>query len=95
MESGQPKLNFEEPQIKSDGTQTWLKTSKVPLHDKDGHVIGVLGTYEDITEHKGPRPNWRLPVRCWKRSCKTARTASTSKINSRGLSATATPSKNS
>jgi PAS domain S-box-containing protein len=52
MDSGQPKLNFEEPQIKSDGTQTWLKTSKVPLHDKDGRVIGVLGTYEDITEHK-------------------------------------------
>ena len=24
--------------------------NKVPLHDKDGRVIGVLGTYEDITE---------------------------------------------
>lgn len=25
-------------------------TNKVPLHDSDGHVIGVLGTIEDITE---------------------------------------------
>ena len=24
----------------------------MPLHDKDGHVIGVLGTYEDVTERK-------------------------------------------
>jgi PAS domain S-box-containing protein len=52
METGQPKLNYEEPQLKSDGTQTWLMTSKVPLHDKNGRVIGVLGTYEDITDRK-------------------------------------------
>ena len=50
--SNQPKVNYEEPQIKADGTQGWLRTSKVPLHDRDGRVIGVLGTYEDITEHK-------------------------------------------
>ena len=52
METGRPKLNYEEPQVKRDGTQRWLRTSKVPLHDKDGQVIGVLGTYEDITERK-------------------------------------------
>ena len=27
-------------------------TSKVPLHSPDGYVIGVLGTYEDITERQ-------------------------------------------
>ncbi len=52
METNQPKLNFEEPQTKEDGSTGWLRTNKVPLHDKDGHVIGVLGTYEDITERK-------------------------------------------
>ena len=52
MDTDQPKLNYEELQVKSDGSQTWLRTSKVPLHDKDGGVIGVLGTYEDITERK-------------------------------------------
>ncbi len=50
--SGKPKLNFEEPQIQSDGRVLWLETSKVPLRDTEGNIIGVLGTYEDITEQK-------------------------------------------
>ena len=33
---------------RSDGTGS----SKVPLHDTDGRVIGILGTYDDITELK-------------------------------------------
>ena len=52
METDTPKLRFEEPQHKPDGTVLWLRTSKVPLHDREGKVIGVLGTYEDITEQK-------------------------------------------
>jgi len=52
MESGVAKLNFEEPQIKPDGSHAWLNTSKVPLRDKNGHVMGVLGMYEDITKRK-------------------------------------------
>jgi two-component system, cell cycle sensor histidine kinase and response regulator CckA len=52
MESGKPKINYEEPQIRPDGTQAWLITSKMPMYDRDGQVIGVLGTYADITERK-------------------------------------------
>ena len=52
MENGQPKLNFEEPQIRKDGSQGWYRTSKVPLHDGSGQVIGILGTYDDVTELK-------------------------------------------
>jgi PAS domain S-box-containing protein len=52
MRSDQPKLNYEEPQDRGDGTRGWLRTSKVPLHDRDGRVIGILGTYEDITDRK-------------------------------------------
>ncbi|HHY85637.1 MAG TPA: PAS domain S-box protein [Verrucomicrobia bacterium] len=51
METGVPKLSFEEPQVGTEGTR-WLRTSKVPLFDKNGKVVGVLGTYEDITEFK-------------------------------------------
>jgi PAS domain S-box-containing protein len=50
--TNRPKLSFEEPQRRPDGSTLWLRTSKVPLHDRDGKVIGVLGTYEDITESK-------------------------------------------
>jgi PAS domain S-box-containing protein len=52
MESGVAQINYEEPQIKADGTQGWLRTSKVPLFGKDGTVTGLLGTYEDITDRK-------------------------------------------
>ncbi|MEY4763088.1 MAG: hypothetical protein RLZZ200_2944 [Pseudomonadota bacterium] len=52
IESGQAKIGFEEPQTHKDGSVTWLKTSKVPLTDENGQVLGVLGTYEDITRDK-------------------------------------------
>jgi PAS domain S-box-containing protein len=52
MESGTPKLDYEEPIPLPDGTVRWARTSKVPLSDRDGHVIGMLGTFEDITERK-------------------------------------------
>jgi PAS domain S-box-containing protein len=49
---GRPKLNYEEPQSTPEGRKIWLETSKIPLTDPDGNVIGILGTYEDITERK-------------------------------------------
>jgi PAS domain S-box-containing protein len=52
MESGKSKLNYEEPQTGPDGKHRWLRTSKVPLRGLEGKVVGVLGTYEDITDHK-------------------------------------------
>jgi PAS domain S-box-containing protein len=52
MESGLPKLRYEEPQTTPDGSTIWLRTSKIPLQDVDGKTIGVLGTYEDITDLK-------------------------------------------
>ncbi len=52
MEQGSAKLGYEEVQDRPDGGQTWLRTSKLPLWDREGKVIGVLGTYEDITERK-------------------------------------------
>ncbi|MGO9336887.1 MAG: PAS domain S-box protein [Terracidiphilus sp.] len=52
MQSGKPKIRYEEPQNKPDGTQSWLVTSKLPMVDLNGQVIGVLGTYEDISDRK-------------------------------------------
>ncbi|MHC4696861.1 MAG: PAS domain S-box protein [Planctomycetota bacterium] len=52
MESDTPEYHIIEPQLQDDGKQAWLDTSKVPLHDADGKVVGILGTYEDITERK-------------------------------------------
>jgi len=52
MASGEPQINFEEPQTFSDGSTRWLRTSKIPLRNFSGIVIGILGLYEDITERK-------------------------------------------
>lgn len=52
MESGSAKIGYEEPQTRADGSVRWLETSKIPLRDEEGEVIGVLGTYSDITERK-------------------------------------------
>lgn len=52
IESGSPKLAFEEPQTTPDGNRIWLRTSKVPLRDAGQRVIGILGIYDDITESK-------------------------------------------
>ncbi len=52
METGTPKLNYEEPLGTPDGRSLWLKTSKVPLLDRKGKVMGILGIFEDITERK-------------------------------------------
>ncbi len=52
IESGQPKINYKEPQTTPNGDIIWLNTSKIPLRNSSGNVYGVLGTYEDITERK-------------------------------------------
>ena len=52
MDLDTPKISFEEPSVARDGSPIWVRTSKVPLHDEQGRVSGIVGTYEDITEHK-------------------------------------------
>ncbi|MGC8737406.1 MAG: PAS domain-containing hybrid sensor histidine kinase/response regulator [Candidatus Hydrogenedens sp.] len=52
MESGEPLLNFEEKHTRASGEVRWLYVSKVPLRDRDNNIIGILGTYGDITEIK-------------------------------------------
>ena len=52
MEQGSAKLGYEEMQDRADRGRVWLRTSKLPLWDREGKVIGVIGTYEDITARK-------------------------------------------
>jgi PAS domain S-box-containing protein len=55
LETERPRLRYEEPQTTPDGERIWLRTSKLPLRDADGAVIGILGAYEDITELRADR----------------------------------------
>ncbi|MFL9908125.1 sensor domain-containing protein [Paraburkholderia sp. RL17-337-BIB-A] len=49
--TGVPKMNFE-VDVLIDGVHRTMVTSKLPFTDSDGRVIGVLGSYTDITERK-------------------------------------------
>jgi PAS domain S-box-containing protein len=52
IQTGQAKIGYEEPMFGAGGAQRWLRSSKVPLPGSTDGAIGVLGTYEDITERK-------------------------------------------
>ncbi len=52
IESGKEKLLFEEPQTTPTGEMIYLLTSKVPLRNANNEIIGILGTYLDITDRK-------------------------------------------
>lgn len=52
MLADRAEFGIVEPQLQADGKQAWLETNKAPLHDSNGQVIGILGTYQDITARK-------------------------------------------
>lgn len=52
IESQKPEYHIIETQHHANGQEAWLETNKVPLFDADGNVVGVLGTYEDITDRR-------------------------------------------
>jgi PAS domain S-box-containing protein len=57
--SGQPLVNREELLIDSAGQQKWLLTTKVPLRDSSGAVVGLVGMSHDITQRKRIEEQWR------------------------------------
>ena len=52
IRSGRPLLEREESRVNEAGEVTWMLTSKVPLHDVRGKLVGVLGISREITERK-------------------------------------------
>lgn len=62
ISSGQPKYHIIEPQLQADGKQTWADTNKIPMLNAAGEIVGVLGTYEDITERKQAEANLQRRV---------------------------------
>ncbi|HLP78477.1 MAG TPA: SpoIIE family protein phosphatase [Candidatus Paceibacterota bacterium] len=52
MRTGQPLVNIEEMETWPDGSTTWVSTTKMPLRDPSGKVIGTFGISRDITLRK-------------------------------------------
>jgi len=55
ISTGKPKLNYEDELFLPTGKVRILRKSKVPLTDNNGEIIGILGTYEDVTVQKNLR----------------------------------------
>ena len=52
MASGRALIGIEECEAWPDGRQTWVSTTKAPLRDQAGAVIGIFGMSRDITARK-------------------------------------------
>jgi PAS domain S-box-containing protein len=52
MRTGVPLVNQEEKETWPDGSVTWVTTTKMPLRDADGAIVGTFGVSRDITRRK-------------------------------------------
>ena len=52
IRTGEPVVNREEPFVTPDGRKGWFLTSKFPVRDEAGRIIGLVGIARDITEMK-------------------------------------------
>lgn len=62
METGEPLVGKEEnPQWRQDD-DGWVSTSKVPLPDEEGNIVGTFGLSHDITAQKQSEQNFRAVI---------------------------------
>jgi PAS domain S-box-containing protein len=50
--TGQPKINIEEKITLNEGNEVCVLTNKLPLFNKQGQAVGILGVFHDITKRK-------------------------------------------
>ena len=59
MRTGQP-LTKEERETWPDGKVTWALTTKMPLRDTEGQIVGTFGVSRDVTAWKSAEEALRL-----------------------------------
>ncbi|HEY4185961.1 MAG TPA: EAL domain-containing protein [Polyangia bacterium] len=52
VRTGLPLVNVEERETRPDGSFRWVSTTKMPLRDTVGKIVGTFGVSRDITQRK-------------------------------------------
>jgi len=52
IKTGKPIIGLVEKETRADGRISWVSTTKMPLRDDDGRIIGTFGISRDITPQK-------------------------------------------
>ena len=52
IDSGTAEIEIVERQLRANGQHAWVETNKVPIRDGKGAIVGVLGSYRDITSRR-------------------------------------------
>jgi len=60
MSRNQPEYHRIETKFQADGSRLWIDTNTIPLHDAQHQVVGILRTYENVTERKQIEEQLRL-----------------------------------
>ena len=60
IRTGNPVINREEPAVTPEGKLTWFSTTKVPLRDMDGAMVGLVCVSSDISERKAAEEKLRM-----------------------------------
>ena len=55
IQSGKPMVGIEERETWTDGREAWVMTSKMPLRDELGTIIGTFGVSRDVTVETAQR----------------------------------------
>ena len=49
IKTGKPIIDLVEKEVKKDGSVSWVSTSKMPLKNQKGKIVGTFGISKDIT----------------------------------------------
>ncbi len=52
IRTGEPLIDFEEKETWASGQETWVSTSKMPLRDRRGAIVGTFGISVDVTRRR-------------------------------------------